>query len=219
MSPTQIGNDGNERGLGPLPAVLALAVAVQVGQYLQRFVLTERVDADDHICPSSGRLAALTLGIGGANIGPERRASAHAVLEGLEAEQIQKELVQRQSQRGGAEMIEPIPKEAVLGHDLVGRDVLIVREGPIVGVDVDDVDGELGGVQHVESVAEGVGRGPVSPAGVGHENLDGVWGDVPGGGGGGGSAKDYPISSMSTAKLLLFNLIGTESRNGSGLQW
>ena len=50
-------------------------------------------------------------------------------------------------------------------------------EGPVVGVDVDDVDLELGGVQGREGVAEGVGAGAVAAAGVRHEDLDGVWRD------------------------------------------
>ena len=71
-------------------------------------------------------------------------------------------------------MVEPIPQEGVGRHDLVRRHVLVVGEGPVVGVDVDDVDLELGGVQGREGVAEGVGRGAVAAAGVRHEDLDGV---------------------------------------------
>ena len=174
MRPAQIGNDGNERGLGPVLAILALAVAVQIRQYLQRFVLTERVDADDHVGPPSGGLAALALGIGRTDVGAEGGASADALLEGFEAKHVQKEFVEGQPQRGGAEVVEPIPQEAVFGHDLVRRHVLVVGEGPVVGVDVDNVDGELGRVENVEGIAEGVGRGTMSSAGVRHENLDGV---------------------------------------------
>lgn len=216
MRPAQIGNDGNERGLGPFLAILALAVAVQIGQYLQRFILTERMDADDHIGPPSGGSAALTLGIGRTDIGSEGGASSNTVLEGFEAKHIQKEFVEGQSQRRGAKVVEPIPKEAVLGHDLVPRHVLVVGEGSVVGVNVDNVDGELGRVQDVEGVAEGVGRGAMSPAGVRHENLDGVRGDgFRGGGCAGGGTEEGGAAQMLA---LFFHLPISESGNGAGRQ-
>lgn len=212
MRPAQIGNDGNERGLGSVPAILALAVAVQIRQYLQRFVLAERVDTDDHVGPPSGGLAALTLGVGRTDIGAERCASANTFFEGFEAKDIEEEFVEGQPDRGGAKVVEPIPQEAVFGHDLVGGDVLVVREGPVVGVNVDNVDGELGRVENVEGVAEGVGRGTMSSAGVRHENLNGVRGDGFRSGCTGRGAEESGAARVdTTARLLLFNLLISES--------
>ena len=217
MRPAQIGNDGNERGLGPFLAILALAVAVQIRQYLQRFVLTERVDTDDHIGPPSGARTALALGIGRTNVGAEGGASADALLEGFEAKHVEKELVEGQPERGGAKVVEPIPQEAVFGHDLVRRHVLVVGEGSVVGVDVDNVDGELGRVQDVEGVAEGVGRGAMSSAGVRHENLNGVRRNIFRGRCGGAEEGGAARVDRTAQLLLLFNnLLISESGNGAG---
>ena len=179
MSPTQIGHDGHKRSLGPLLAILGSPPAVEVGQYLDRLILTQRVDGNDHVGPAAGGGARLGLGLRGGYVAPtlpvgEGGAPPDAVLEGFEAEHIQEELIQCQPDRRGTKVVEPIPQNGVGRHDLVGRHVLIVGEGSVVGVDVDDVDGKLGGVQGGEGVAEGVGAGAVASAGVRHEDLDGV---------------------------------------------
>mmetsp|Transcript_22144 Transcript_22144/g.52442 ORF Transcript_22144/g.52442 Transcript_22144/m.52442 type:complete len:265 (-) Transcript_22144:390-1184(-) len=178
MGATQIGHHGNERRLGPTVRRLGLPPAVEVGQDLDRLVLTQRVDGNDHVGTAGGRGAGLGLGLRGGYITPTLRsegsAPAQTLLERLEAERVEKELVQDQPERRGAKVVEPIPQEGVGRHDLVRRHVLVVGEGPVVGVDVDDVDLELGGVQGREGVAEGVGGGAVAAAGVRHEDLDGV---------------------------------------------
>ena len=178
MRPTEIGHDGNERRLGPAVRRPGLPPAVEVGQDLDRLVLTQWVDGNDHVGPPVGGGAGLGLGLRGGYVTPALRreggAPAQALPERLEAERIQEELVQRHPERRGAKVVEPVPQEGIGRHDLVGRDVLVVGERSVVGVDVDDVDGELGGIQDGEGVAEGVGAGAVAAAGVRHEDLDRV---------------------------------------------
>lgn len=66
--------------------------------------------------------------------------SSHAFLERIEASQLQHEFVQPQAKGCGTKFVEPLPQEAVLCHNLVKGDVLIIGEKwPVVRVDVHDV--------------------------------------------------------------------------------
>ena len=189
MGATEVRHDRDE-GRGPRPRAPRRAVGIQVREDLQRQGLAEGMDGHDHVRPP-------------ATPGPTdvRGIPRHALLERSEAYQLQHEIVQEQSQGGGTRLVEPLPKEGVFGHDLVGWDVHVVREGSVIGVYVDDVtryrEGEalrVGLVEDVECVTERVRGRAVSAPGVGHQDLDRgrrfyLRGTQGGGGGGGGSER------------------------------
>ena len=136
-----------------------MSFRVEVGQNLERDILAEGMDRNDHV----GAFGSVT------------RGSIETGPEGIETKDVQKQLVQPQTKIGLSEMIEPIPQKRKLSHEFVHGWVIIERpKRAVLSVNVHNITLDFSGIECIEGVSQCISRSPVPTTGVGHENLDGA---------------------------------------------